>query len=141
LPFLNSKILDYSDRLGQPCQLDYRQTKSGDLEEKVEVTLPGKKTYRGLSRGEKMMVDLSIQCALNDLAVATGGSHVNLLICDEVIDAIDEPTLKAFVEVLESKAGTMTIFLMAHRPFLDARLPNKLLLVKRNGITHLDGEQ
>jgi ABC-type multidrug transport system ATPase subunit len=71
----------------------------------------------------------------------TGGSHVNLLICDEVIDAIDEPTLKAFVDILESKAGAMTIFLMAHRPFLDARLPHKLLLVKKDGVTYLEDSQ
>jgi len=137
LPFLNSRLVEYSQKLGQPCHLDYRETKSGDLEEKIEVVLPRSRPYKGLSRGEKMMVDLSIQCALNDLAVATGGSHVNLLICDEVIDPIDETTLASFVDILESKADQMTIFLMAHRPFLDSILPNKLTLVKEDGVTRL----
>lgn len=139
LPYLNLQIKSYSEQLGRPCSLFYKRNKAGELEDKIDIEQPGQRSYKGNSAGEKRMVDLAVQCALNDLAIATGGSKVNLLVCDEVIDPLDETVLGNFVRILKSKSAHMSVLLMAHRPFLDTIIPHKLRLVKRGGITQLDG--
>jgi len=136
LPFLNSYLQTFSELLGMPCLLvSERELKSGEVLDQIDVLLPGKRTYKACSRGERRKVDLAIQCSLNELAIATSGSHVNLLICDEVVDPLDNLGVSNFVDVLKQKSSNMSVFLMAHRPFLDTLLPNKLTLVKRNGVT------
>lgn len=140
LPFVNERLDRYSSVLGVPCKLTAeKETKSGSVQNKIDVVLPEPRTYKGLSRGEKRKVDLAIQCSLNDLAIATGGSYVNLLICDEVLDPLDEAGVDNFVLTLCRKSsGTgMTIMVMSHKPHLDNKFENKWVMQKSGGTTTL----
>jgi DNA repair exonuclease SbcCD ATPase subunit len=139
VPYLNGRIGVYSDILGMPFELATRiESKSGRYEDKVDVVLPGNRTYRSCSRGERRRIDLAIQCAINDLAIATGGSKVNLLVADEVIDPLDEVGVRAFIDVLQRKAQDGTVLLITHKPFLDAYAMERWTLVKEDGITALE---
>lgn len=141
LPFLNQRLEEYAEKLGLPCQLsNQRETKSVGTQDKLDVVLTGKRTYRGLSRGEKRKVDLAIQLAFNDLAIATGGSHINLLVCDEIIDPLDETGVNFLVEILTKKAENMCILLMSHKPHLGASFPTRWTVVKQNGVSRLEVE-
>jgi DNA repair exonuclease SbcCD ATPase subunit len=138
VPYLNERLREHSAWLGLHCQLTTQtETKGGDVQNKVDVILAGKLTYRGCSRGERRKVDFALQCALNDLAIATGGSHVNLLVCDEVIDPLDDASAINVVEMLKVKAEDMKILLMAHKPFLGDRCQTKISLAKEGDVTTL----
>lgn len=139
VPFLNKQLELYSGQFGLPCVLTTQQeTKGGDVQDKIDVVLSESMTYRGCSRGEKRKIDLAIQCALKDLAIATGGSHVNLLICDEVIDPLDDDGVANFLEVLNQKSDNMTVLLMSHKPQLENLFPSKWTLTKIDGTTRLN---
>jgi len=138
LPFMNKRVEEYSLAMGRYCSLDYKRKKSGALDDKIEILQPDDQSYKGNSSGEKRKVDLAIQCALNDLSLSTGGSHINLLICDEVIDPLDDTGLHSFIDILKSKSEDTTILLMAHRPFFDSLIPNKLTIVKRGGVSFME---
>jgi len=141
LPFINHRLDEYSEKLGLPCQLsNQRETKSVGTQDKLDVVLTGKRTYRGLSRGEKRKVDLAIQLAFNDLAIATGGSHINLLVCDEIIDPLDETGVNFLVEILTKKAESMCILLMSHKPHLGASFPTRWTIIKQDGVSRLEVE-
>ena len=138
VPFLNSKIKEYSEILGMSFELTNRvESKSGAEDNKIEVILPGQRTYKSCSRGERRRVDLAVQCALNDLAIATGGSKVNLLVADEVIDPLDDSGVKAFIEVLQKKAQDSTVVLITHKPSLDAYAAKRWFLTKEYNVTNI----
>lgn len=138
IPFLNSKIKEYSDILGMSFGLTTKvKAKSGSEDNKIDVLLPGHRTYKSCSRGERRRIDLAVQCAINDLAIATGGSRVNLLVADEVIDPLDDAGVESFVEVLKKKAHDATVVLITHKPFLDSYTEKRWLITKEYEITNL----
>lgn len=138
VPFINSRIENYSSTLSLPFSITNRvESKSGSEDNKLEVVLPGKRTYRSCSRGERRRIDLAIQCAINDLAIATGGSKVNLLVADEVIDPLDDSGVKAFVGILQDKSKDSTVILITHKPFIDSYAMKRWLLTKEYDVTNL----
>jgi DNA repair exonuclease SbcCD ATPase subunit len=138
VPYLNARLEKHSSTMGFPCQLTTEvESKGGKKEDKIDPVLTGKRTYKGCSRGEKRKVDLSIQCAINDLSIATGGSKVNLLIADEVIDPLDDQGVQAFINILQEKSQASTVLLMTHKPFVDSFAGKRWSLVKSGGVTSL----
>lgn len=138
LPFINKRLDMYSDILGMQCYISCkREKKSSDIVDELDVIIPGNKTYKGCSRGEKRKIDIAIQCAINDLAIATGGSYINLLVCDEIIDPMDDEGVFNFISILKKKSADTSIVLISHRPFVSTYFSNKLLLVNKNGETEV----
>jgi hypothetical protein len=139
VPFVNSRLQSSSAKLGLPCQLTTQtETKGGKIEDKIDVVLTGHRTYKGCSRGERRKIDLAIQCGFKDLARATGGSHVNLLICDEVIDPLDDTGTHAFFEMLREESEDMTTLIMSHKKFLSPFTDREYTLVKKDGVADLE---
>jgi DNA repair exonuclease SbcCD nuclease subunit len=142
IPFLNAKLEQYSETMGLPCQLTSEvESKGGKTDNKIDVVFGGNRTYKGCSRGEKRRVDLAIQAAINDLSIATGGSKVNLLIADEVIDPLDEAGVSSFVEVLKQKTHVASVLLITHKPFVDTYATKRWRLIKSNGVTRIETEE
>lgn len=140
IPYLNSRIKVYSSLLGMFCEMTTKVEKKGKQEDKVEIVLPGNRTYKSCSRGERRRVDLAVQCAINDLAIATGGSKVNLLVADEVIDPLDDLGVSAFLDVLKEKVTVQgaSVFLITHKQFLESQAMQRWYITKENGISHLE---
>lgn len=138
VPFLNSRIEQYASTLSLPFSLTNKvETKSGAEDNKVDIALPGKRTYKACSRGERRRIDLAVQCAINDLAIATGGSRVNLLVADEVIDPLDDAGVKSFIDILQTKSKDSTVILITHKPFIDSYAAKRWLLTKEYDVTNL----
>lgn len=128
MPYLNSRIELYSDRLGMPCKLTNKtETKGGKIEDKLDIMLAGDRTYKGCSRGERRKVDLAIQKSFNDLATRMGG-NIGLLVCDEIVDPLDDASMEAFTNFL--REGNQTVLLMTHKRFSETLADKKIQLVK-----------
>jgi DNA repair exonuclease SbcCD ATPase subunit len=140
--FINNRLEYYSEMVGFSCYLTNKVfTKSGDKRNKIDVKLDGKKIYKGCSRGEKRRIDLCIQCAINDLAIALGGSQINILIADEIIDPLDEKGVSGFINVLRSKyqsQSNATMLIVSHKKFFNELLDSSWIFTKDNGITSLE---
>jgi DNA repair exonuclease SbcCD ATPase subunit/DNA repair exonuclease SbcCD nuclease subunit len=133
LPYLNSRIERHSERLGMPCKLTNKtETKGGKVEDKLDIVLAGERTYKGCSRGQRREVDLAIQKAFNDLATKTGG-FINLLVCDEIIDPLDDASTQAFADLLRESG--QTVLLMTHKQFAETLADDKMQLVLQDGET------
>jgi hypothetical protein len=92
-----------------------------------------------LSRGQRRLVDWALQLSLGDLARDRGMGHLNLLVCDEVIDALDPDALAAVVDLLEEIATTRPVMLVAHNPSLQALVPSRWqVAMDVDGLSHLE---
>jgi DNA repair exonuclease SbcCD ATPase subunit len=137
MPYLNSRVERYSERFGLPVKLTNEvETKGGKIENKLDVALAGRLTYRGCSRGQKRKVDLAIQKAFNDLATKTGG-FVNLLVGDEIIDPLDDEATQIFIELLREESAGKTILLMTHKKFVEADADHRMHLTLVDGETKI----
>jgi DNA repair exonuclease SbcCD ATPase subunit len=140
--FMNERLEHYSKMVGFSCYLTNKVfTKAGDKRNKIDVVLDEKKTYKGCSRGEKRRIDLCIQCAINDLAIALGGSNINLLVADEIIDPLDDGGVNGFVGILKEKyqkQSNATMLLVSHKPFFSELLDSKWLFSSNGGSTSIE---
>lgn len=137
LPFLNSRLEVYSS-MCLPVQLVSEvENKSGDTDFKIDVQLLHGRSFVGASSGERQAVDLAVQLALNDLAVATGDGYVNVLLCDEVLDHLDRTAQSALLDILKTKAKNQAVLLTAHVPYLDTVADYKLTMYKEGGVSSL----
>jgi DNA repair exonuclease SbcCD ATPase subunit len=132
VPFLNSKLAEYSGIFGLPCSLVTEvETKAGDIQSKIDVVPHDERTYRSCSRGEKRRIDLAMQCALSDLAAATAGASVNLLVGDEIIDPLDRRGVEMFLDILKSKDAA-TILLTTHNVYADTFADRSISVINEN---------
>jgi len=140
--FINSRLEYYSELIGFNCYLTNKvYTKTGEKRNKIDVELENKKSYKGCSRGEKRRIDLIIQCAINDLAISLGGSQINLLVADEIIDPLDSDGVSGFIELLKNKStqqNNSTMLIVSHKPFFSELLNSSWVFTKNNGVTSLE---
>lgn len=100
------------------------------LEDDLEMTLDGKRSYTGNSSGERGRVDLAMQFSVNDLSVATGRSRIDFLALDEILDQLDDLGLETVVKALEERARSSRILLVSHAKHAAAIISHQWILVK-----------
>lgn len=140
LKVLNDHLKVYSSRilgpeLGTIYLTSYRETQTGGVSNKIDIKLSGGRSFAKLSSGQRRRVDLAIQFALNDLAGASSGAGANLLICDEILDPIDELGCRGVVEVLREKVAKLQVYLTTHNAALKALQFDGRMLVRLQGGT------
>jgi len=140
LATLNEHLKDYSPRilgpgLGTIYLSSYRETQAGGVSNKIDIRLSGGRSFAKLSSGQRRRVDLAVQFSLNDLAGSTSGSGSNLLICDEILDPIDELGCRGVVEILREKATKLQVYLTTHNAALKALQFDGRLTVRLQGGT------
>jgi len=124
IDFLNKEANYYSRILSNgDIQINFHtqaMLKSGKVREKfgVDVRLRnGAHLYNGTSGGERRRVNLAILLALRKLVVSRHSRNFNLLICDEIFDALDVSGIDRAMEILmeEARKGAR-VFLVTHSP-------------------------
>ena len=118
-PFLNARTADYLSTLsdGEITAIWTTLTKSasGDLKEKFSIDVThakGGDSFIALSGGEKRKVRLATALALQDLVASRATQPLDLLMLDEVDDALDPAGLERLMTLLERKArerGTVVV--------------------------------
>jgi DNA repair exonuclease SbcCD ATPase subunit len=109
----------------------------GELKEKftIDVTsITGGLDFKSLSGGEKRKVRLATAMALADLVSSRATKPIDLLIADEVDDAVDSSGLERLMVVLEQKAQERgTLFVISHND-LASYIRQTLTIRKSNGL-------
>jgi len=126
-PFLNEQTSQYlsllSDGNISATWSTLSKTAKGDLREKFSIeveSLTGAKSFGGLSGGEKRKVRLSCYLAMQDLVATRASKPIDLLVMDEIDDALDTTGLERLMGVLNEKAKERgTVLLISHNDMND----------------------
>jgi DNA repair exonuclease SbcCD ATPase subunit len=121
-PFLNDQTAKYlgilSDGNISAKWTTLTKSAKGDLKEKFSIevtTVTGGESFRSISGGEKRKVRLACALALQDLVARRATKPIELLILDEIDNALDNAGLERLMTLLEEKAREKgSIFLISH---------------------------
>ena len=103
----------------------------------------GASTYDGLSGGEKQIVNFAFGLALSDLAELQVEGPSFFMVLDEPFMALDARNSEHLVDYLNSylKGKKETILLVSNEETLKALIPNRVQVIKENGISRLEDER
>jgi len=127
-PFLNERTAHYLGSLADGAIESFwttlTETKGkGDLREKFSVTVEKEgsaPSFNALSGGEKRKVRLACALALQDLVATRATKNIELMVLDEIDDALDSAGLERLMDVLEEKARQRgTILVISHNNIKD----------------------
>jgi len=132
LPYLNSRLSYYLDKLGLPHKVTFMD----DLT--AEITHYGKDLdFDNLSRGERNRLILSFSFSFRDIWEHMN-HKVNLLFVDELLDSgMDTAGVEAGLGVLKKmvREGKKNILLISHKEELIGRVNSVLKVTKSSGFT------
>jgi DNA repair exonuclease SbcCD ATPase subunit len=145
-PFLNAKTSEYltalSDGNIKAVWTTLTKTAKGELREKFGIDVSndkGAESFRGLSGGEKRKVRLSCMLALQDLVASRASKPINLLMCDEIDDALDAAGLERLLTILEAKGRERgTVIIISHRELSDW-VDDVTVVTKKGGVSTVTG--
>jgi len=126
-PYLNERTAHYlgtlSDGRIDAVWTTLAKNAKGELVEKFAIEVEkigGGKSFKALSGGEKRKVRLACALALQDLVGSRATKAINLMILDEVDDALDEAGLERLMAILEEKGREKgTLLVISHRSMKD----------------------
>lgn len=103
----------------------------------IDITYQDK-AYENLSGGEKQKIDLIIQFSLRDMLSNHLGFTSNILVLDEVFDALDAVGCQRVLDVISSLSDIKNIFIVTHRNDLSIPCDKELIVVKSiSGISEI----
>lgn len=146
-PYLNRQANKFLHKLSSD-HMEIRfstqsKLKSGDMREKFSVEVvntDGGASYAANSSGEKKRVDLAINLALQSLVASRSSKRLNVVMMDEVFDALDGAGIQKVNELLQELSTTVSsVFVISHNPELQGMFDNRLTVVKKGGYSTLKG--
>ena len=146
-PFLQEKAKIHLEGLGNgqiKVQVSTTKTlKSNENRSEFSVTVfstTGGATYDSLSGGEKQMANFAVGLALADLAELQVDGPSRFMVLDEPFTMLDARNSENLVSYLNSYLADKkeTILLVSNEESLKALVPNRIHVVKENGVTRLE---
>lgn len=144
ITYLNSRINHHSRAISDgeiAIELNSQtRLKSGEVRDKMSlVASTGGAGYIAASGGQQRRMDLAVHFALSDLTATVTGHKMNMLVCDEVLDCIDESGTDAILDMLEEKAEAgMSVFLISHSDSLTSRVKDALLVTRNCNVSTVE---
>lgn len=143
-PFLEARTKAHLEMLGNPqihakfstCKV----LKSGMVKEDFNVTVwsdTGGAQYDLLSGGEQVITNFAVGLALSDLAESQTKGRSNILILDEPFTNLDPRNCENVTSYLNSM-DKETIMVISNEESLQGLIPNRLHVIKKNGISNLE---
>lgn len=128
VPYLNKKIVEYTQYLDLPHVAEINADMSVDVEYMTKTV-----SYFTLSRGERLRLDLATTLAFRDL-LKLMGRETNLMLIDEVLDsALDRNgTTKTFNLI---RKYIDNVLLISHREEFKEMVDDVMVITKRNGFS------
>ena len=144
-PFLNGQTAKYlsvlSDGNINASWSTLTKSAKGELREKfaIEVdTVSGGSSFGLISGGEKRKVRIATALALQDLVAQRATKPIELLMADEIDDALDSTGLERLMMILTEKAREKgTVIIISHNDLKDW-IPNVLTITKRDGYATIE---
>lgn len=133
--YINSRLEIYSEKLFSSNYIDFV------LEGNNIAIYVNKKSYDGLSGGEKQKVDLAIQFSLRDMIMNISGFRCNIMVLDEVFDNLDETGCDRLLDLLSSNFSDIeSLYIITHHSDINVPYDNRILVEKMdNNLSYVRG--
>lgn len=123
IPFMNSKVSEYLEKISGGRYIvsfdTMRETKSGEFRDKISVNVLDTQTKanmrKKLSGGQTRVVDIATILTLSDLQCLVQDVKFNIMLFDEIFDALDDENIGYVSKILRYLAKDKSIFLISHR--------------------------
>lgn len=123
IPFMNSKISDYMDKLSNgrySVSFDtMKATKAGEFRDKISVDVFDNNTHADarvkLSGGQERIVDIGTILTLCDLQSMIQDVEFNLLLFDEIFDALDDENIGYVANLIKQVSKDKWVGVISHR--------------------------
>lgn len=139
--FLLNKVMDKFNELLAIVSIELMKDKPVILDfdgNKVEI-LYDNKVYEQLSSGERKRVDISIELTVRKYKSLVKGVSFNLLVMDETFDSLDRVGINSIFKAVEVSGTCSSFIVVSHRNDIFLDYDRKYTVVKRNGLTTLEG--
>jgi len=140
MPVLNESAKAYADFLtnGELSVVFKAETeaKTGNVIDKLDVVVEKKGaggTYSLCSGGEKRRADIIVLLSMYDLISRRSFMKVNILIFDEVFEALDSVGIENTVSLLEHFGVEKAVYVIEHRDDMDSFFENVIKVTNSSG--------
>lgn len=133
IKFINKQVKKYAIKVFNNDNFSFELN-----ENHIDVMYCGR-LYENLSGGEKTRCDIIIQLALRDLLSEIINIHSNIIVFDEVFDALDALGCEKVINLLFNELKDVSsVYIITHRNDLPISNDNIILVTKdNNGISHI----
>lgn len=123
IPFMNDRVSSYLSNLSNgrySVSFDtMSETKGGDFRDKISVNVFDNLTHANarvkLSGGQERIVDVATILTLSDLQSNVQNVSFNILLFDEIFDALDDENINGVSRLLRSVSVDKAMFIISHR--------------------------
>ena len=123
IPFMNQKVAEYLDMLTNGRYIvsfdTLAETKSGEFRDKISVRVLDTHTQANsrvqLSGGQTRIVDIATILTLGELQSNMQDMTINILLFDEIFDALDDENIGYVSKVLNKLKKGKSIFIISHQ--------------------------
>lgn len=132
IEYIASRAKEYSKVIFETDKIEFKLDGNN-----IEIAYMNK-SYENLSGGEKQKIDLIVQFSIRDMLCNHLGFTSNILVLDEVFDALDMIGCQKVLDVISSLSDIKNIFIVTHRKDLSIPCDRELIVVKSSaGISEL----
>jgi len=122
IPFMNNRVSHYLDRIGGRYSVSFdtlKATKAGEFRDKISVNLFDSVTWADkrvqFSGGQIRVVDIATILTLGNLQESIQGVEFNILLFDEIFDALDEQNAEYVSSLLTEIKKDKAIYIISHK--------------------------
>ena len=130
VPYLNKKLVEYTQQLGLPHLCEINADMSVDIQ-----YMGSSVSYYNLSQGERLRLNISTTFAFRDLMLMLG-KNTNIMLIDEMLDsALDDSGRSAVMRFITAKVPNLLI--ISHREEVGSMVDETVTITKRNGFSFI----
>lgn len=133
IEFIDTRAKFYSSVVFGNELLEFKQEGNN-----ISISFDGKE-YESLSGGEQKKLDIIIQLAIRDMLCKLMNFSSNILVCDEIFDALDLIGCQKIIDLVSSHLEDVSsVFIVTHRDNLCIPCDNEITVIKdMNKISHV----
>lgn len=133
IDFINSRAKTYSKVVFDNDLLEFKQEGNN-----ISISFDNKE-YESLSGGEQKKLDIIIQLAIRDMLCHLMNFSSNILVCDEIFDALDITGCQRIIDLVSTQLEDVSsVFIVTHRDNLCIPCDNEITVIKDvNKISHV----
>ena len=133
IEFIDTRAKFYSSVVFGNELLEFKQEGNN-----ISISFDGKE-YESLSGGEQKKLDIIIQLAIRDMLCKLMNFSSNILVCDEIFDALDLIGCQKIIDLVSSHLEDVSsVFIVTHRDNLCIPCDNEITVIKDvNKISHV----
>lgn len=133
IDFIDSQSKKYSRIVFDNNLIEFKQEGNN-----ISISFDNKE-YESLSGGEQKKLDIIIQLAIRDMLCHLMNFSSNILVCDEIFDALDITGCQKIIDLVSTQLEDVSsVFIVTHRDNLCIPCDNEITVIKdMNKISHV----